>query len=53
MAHGGLQDAPADGDAPPAGGTERAILSDPDLIQDERDALLRVYRSFRHGRTSA
>lgn len=54
LAHGGLLDAPADGAAArPAGSTERAILSDPDLSDDERDALLRVYRSFRHGRTSA
>jgi transcriptional regulator with XRE-family HTH domain len=28
--------------------TETAILNDPDLTSEERDALLRVYRSFRH-----
>jgi transcriptional regulator with XRE-family HTH domain len=27
--------------------TETAILSDPDLTDEERDALLRVYRNFR------
>jgi transcriptional regulator with XRE-family HTH domain len=28
--------------------TETVILNDPDLTSEERDALLRVYRSFRH-----
>jgi transcriptional regulator with XRE-family HTH domain len=28
--------------------TETAILNDPNLTSEERDALLRVYRSFRH-----
>jgi len=53
MAQGGLLDAPHTADQPSAGGTERAILSDPDLSDDERDALLRVYRSFRQGRPGA
>ena len=53
MAHGGLLDAPPASEEPARGGTEKAILSDPDLNDDERDALLRVYRSFRQGRTGA
>jgi len=53
MAHGGLLDAPPVSEVPPRGGTEQAILADPDLNDDERDALLRVYRSFRQGRTGA
>jgi transcriptional regulator with XRE-family HTH domain len=28
--------------------TETVIMNDPDLTSEERDALLRVYRSFRH-----
>ena len=39
---------------PPAGsrtGTEEAIRSDPDLTPEEREALLRIYRSFVDGRT--
>ena len=28
--------------------TETVIQNDPDLTSEERDALLRVYRSFRH-----
>jgi transcriptional regulator with XRE-family HTH domain len=28
--------------------TETVILNDPELTSEERDALLRVYRSFRH-----
>jgi transcriptional regulator with XRE-family HTH domain len=28
--------------------TETAIVNDPDLTSEEREALLRVYRSFRH-----
>ena len=32
-------------------GTEAAIRSDPDLTSEEREALLRIYRSFVEGRT--
>ena len=32
------------------GGTEAAIRSDPDLTSEEREALLRIYRSFVEGR---
>jgi transcriptional regulator with XRE-family HTH domain len=35
------------------GGTEAAIRSDPDLTPQEREALVRVYRSFVDGRSSA
>jgi transcriptional regulator with XRE-family HTH domain len=34
------------------GGTEAAIRSDPDLTAEEREALLRIYRSFVEGRPS-
>src|SRR6059058_5799772 len=33
-------------------GTEAAIRSDPDLTPEEREALVRVYRSFVDGRSS-
>jgi transcriptional regulator with XRE-family HTH domain len=50
LAHAGLlpesPEAPTDG----RGRTEEAIRSDPDLRPEERDALLRVYRSFVEGR---
>jgi transcriptional regulator with XRE-family HTH domain len=34
-------------------GTEAAIRSDPDLTTEEREALLRIYRSFVDGRSSS
>jgi transcriptional regulator with XRE-family HTH domain len=34
-------------------GTEAAIRSDPDLTTEEREALLRIYRSFVDGRPSS
>jgi transcriptional regulator with XRE-family HTH domain len=36
----------------PRSGTEAAIRSDPDLTPEEREALVRVYRSFVEGRSS-
>src|SRR3954463_14990673 len=44
-----------DGGAAPVarGGTEAAIRSDPELTPEEREALVRVYRSFIGGRSSA
>jgi transcriptional regulator with XRE-family HTH domain len=39
--------APADAAAPEPPDTEAAILADPRLSQDQREALLNVYRSFR------
>jgi transcriptional regulator with XRE-family HTH domain len=37
--------------AAPRTGTEEAIRSDPDLTAEEREALLRIYRSFVDGRS--
>jgi transcriptional regulator with XRE-family HTH domain len=34
-------------------GTEAAIRSDPDLTPEEREALLRIYRSFVEGRATS
>jgi transcriptional regulator with XRE-family HTH domain len=46
IAHAGMTDAvPADG--PPRTNTEEAIGSDPDLTLEERDVLIRLYRSFK------
>jgi len=36
------------GEAEKPADTEAVIMNDPDLTSEERDALLRVYRSFRH-----
>ena len=48
LAQAGLLDAVARAGEPGARtGTEAAILSDPDLAPDEREALVRVYRSLR------
>src|SRR3954464_8364192 len=44
----GLDD--AEGTLAGRGGTEAAIRSDPDLTSEEREALVRVYRSFVDGR---
>ena len=47
---------PGTAEEPPesGAGTEAAIRSDPDLTPEEREALLRIYRSFVEGRgTSA
>jgi transcriptional regulator with XRE-family HTH domain len=38
---------------PPTSGTEEAIRSDPALTPEEREALLRIYRSFVEGRSSS
>lgn len=48
LSQAGLFDAAAGGGEPGARtDTEAAILSDPDLAPDEREALVRVYRSLR------
>ena len=50
LAQAGLVDAaaaPGDGDGPAKGGTEAAIRRDPDLSDDQKEALLTVYRSYR------
>jgi len=48
LAQAGYVDPPEAGpDAPAAPTTEAAIESDPKLTADQKEALLRVYRSFR------
>jgi transcriptional regulator with XRE-family HTH domain len=44
---------PSDQPAGSRTGTEAAIRSDPDLTTEEREALLRIYRSFVDGRSSS
>ncbi|WP_369135177.1 helix-turn-helix domain-containing protein [Modestobacter sp. I12A-02662] len=52
LAEAGLLSKPAaDPAAGPRSRTEEAIRSDPDLTAEERDALLRIYRSFVEGRS--
>lgn len=57
LAQAGLRSAAADAVARSAVGesvsTEAAILSDPHLTDDQRDVLLRVYRSFVEARGTA
>ena len=53
LTHAGVRRAPAE---PPEGegsGTEQAIRDDPALTSEEREALLRVYRSFIDGRSTS
>jgi transcriptional regulator with XRE-family HTH domain len=45
LTQAGLFD-PPDVSASPRTGTEESILADPDLTDEERDALIRIYRSF-------
>ncbi|WP_222264308.1 helix-turn-helix domain-containing protein [Modestobacter marinus] len=51
LAEAGLLSKPAGPTAGPRNRTEEAIRSDPDLTAEERDALLRIYRSFVEGRS--
>jgi transcriptional regulator with XRE-family HTH domain len=51
LAEAGLKSRGAEQSAGAASGTEAAIKSDPDLTPEEREALLRIYRSFVEGRT--
>jgi transcriptional regulator with XRE-family HTH domain len=51
LAQAGLVSGPANQSAGPRTGTEVAIRSDPDLTPEERDVLLRIYRSFVEGRS--
>jgi transcriptional regulator with XRE-family HTH domain len=53
LAEAGLGSGTSDHAAEPRGGTEAAIRSDPDLTAEEREALLRVYRSFVERRASS
>jgi transcriptional regulator with XRE-family HTH domain len=51
LAEAGLMSGTAEPSTGPRTGTEEAIRSDPDLTPEEREALLRIYRSFVDGRT--
>ncbi len=51
LAEAGLLSKPAEPPGEPRSRTEEAIRSDPDLTAEERDALLRIYRSFVEGRS--
>jgi transcriptional regulator with XRE-family HTH domain len=46
LAQAGVGRPPSDQSAGSRAGTEAAIRSDPDLTAEEREALLRIYRSF-------
>jgi transcriptional regulator with XRE-family HTH domain len=50
LAEAGIGSGTADQPTAARGGTEAAIRSDPDLTAEEREALLRIYRSFVEGR---
>jgi transcriptional regulator with XRE-family HTH domain len=49
LAAAGVVSPPSDQTAGSRTGTEAAIRSDPDLTAEEREALLRIYRSFVEG----
>jgi transcriptional regulator with XRE-family HTH domain len=49
LAAAGVVSPPSDQPAGSRTGTEAAIRSDPDLTAEEREALLRIYRSFVEG----
>jgi transcriptional regulator with XRE-family HTH domain len=53
LAQAGVVSGTADQPSGTRTGTEAAIRSDPDLTPEERDALLRIYRSFVDGRSSS
>jgi transcriptional regulator with XRE-family HTH domain len=53
LAQAGVMSRSADRSEPPTSGTEAAIRSDPALTPEEREALLRIYRSFAEGRSSS
>ena len=50
LAEAGVGSGATDPSARSGSGTEAAIRSDPDLSTEEREALLRIYRSFLEGR---
>jgi len=50
LAEAGVGSGSAEASAGSRSGTEAAIRSDPDLTAEEREALLRIYRSFVEGR---
>ena len=51
LAQAGVTSPASDQPAGSRSGTEAAIRSDPDLTTEEREALLRIYRSFVDGRS--
>ena len=51
LAQAGVMSPASDTPAGSRSGTEAAIRSDPDLTTEEREALLRIYRSFVEGRS--
>jgi len=51
LAEAGLLSEPVDPSGGPRNRTEEAIRSDADLTTEEKDALLRIYRSFVDGRS--
>ena len=51
LAEAGLVSGPSEQSSGTRSGTEAAIRSDPDLTAEEREALLRIYRSFVEGRS--
>ena len=51
LAQAGVTSPASDTPAGSRSGTEAAIRSDPDLTTEEREALLRIYRSFVDGRS--
>jgi transcriptional regulator with XRE-family HTH domain len=53
LAAAGVVSQPSDQSSGPRTGTEAAIRSDPDLTAEEREALLRIYRSFVEGRSAS
>jgi transcriptional regulator with XRE-family HTH domain len=53
LAQAGVTSPASDTPAGSRTGTEAAIRSDPDLTTEEREALLRIYRSFVDGRSSS
>jgi transcriptional regulator with XRE-family HTH domain len=53
LAQAGVTSPASDTPAGSRSGTEAAIRSDPDLTTEEREALLRIYRSFVDGRSSS
>jgi transcriptional regulator with XRE-family HTH domain len=53
LAEAGVMSGAGDPSTESHAGTEAAIRSDPDLLPEEREALLRIYRSFVEGRSAS
>ena len=52
LAEAGVRSGTVESPAGSRAGTEAAIRSDPDLTAEEREALVRIYRSFVEGRST-